>query len=297
MSPSAHGARRASSRSCVACLMLASESMPESILAISAILEGPSAESTLVATRPSSVVRTTTRCRSSEDRDLRQVSDHYHLVVAGQACESPPHSLGRGAADTCIDLVEDEDGDVVGTAEHALEREHDTRDLAAGCDAREWTRGFGGRCREEELDLVGTGACPGLEWSRCERHLETCGLHRELGACHGECVDKRRRSFLPQALEVAKPCLAGPPRLRRRRAWPPPDPPPPSRESPDAREPRRASSERPRASGRTSSSARLGSPGVPRPPQAFAGRAPGPRRSPASRRSHRPVPCRPAPGS
>ena len=42
------------------------------------------------------------------------------------------HHLRRSAADSRVNLIEDQSGDIVGVRKHGLDSQHDSRQLAAG---------------------------------------------------------------------------------------------------------------------------------------------------------------------
>jgi len=75
------------------------------------------------------------------DGDLRQVRDDESLpAFAGYLLERFPDPPAHLAADALIDFVEHERRDDIVGGEHDLEREHESRELAARGHPSQWTR-------------------------------------------------------------------------------------------------------------------------------------------------------------
>ena len=68
------------------------------------------------------------RCRS---RHLREVGDAEDLMTSSEFGHLDGHASGDLAADICIDLIKNEEGDLVLSRECRLERQHDTGDFTA----------------------------------------------------------------------------------------------------------------------------------------------------------------------
>ena len=87
--------------------------------------------------------------------DLGQVRDAQDLVASGEGPQAAPDRVRAAPADPRVDLVEDEDGRLVGLGQDALDRQRDARQLAARRDPRE-RPGRLARVRGEAVDdLVG----------------------------------------------------------------------------------------------------------------------------------------------
>src|SRR6185436_796525 len=89
-----------------------------------------------------------------ERRDRGQVRDAQDLVLRRDAPQVSADRGSEAAADAGVDLVEDQRAVAVRAAEHAAQREHDARSLAAGsyvAQARETFSGIGG---EQEFDAI-----------------------------------------------------------------------------------------------------------------------------------------------
>ena len=72
--------------------------------------------------------------------NLWQMRDGEDLVAAGHAAHGLADLQPDASADAGVDLVEDERGHARQTREDGLQRQHDTRQLAARGDARQRTR-------------------------------------------------------------------------------------------------------------------------------------------------------------
>ena len=110
-------------------------------------------------------------------RDLGQVRDDDHLVAARQAGQAPPHLQGRPAADTGVDLVEDE-GAAVSRApaprllrvrltlgQDDLQGQHDPAELTARGPLAQGQGGGAGVGGQQQGDRLGAGG-PGLGQGR-----------------------------------------------------------------------------------------------------------------------------------
>ena len=102
-------------------------------------------------------------------RDLRQVGDAQHLVATREGPQAAPDRVGAPPADPGVDLVEDEDGRVVGLGEDALDRQRDARQLAARGDPGERPGRLAGVRGEAVDDLVGAA---GIERDRVAVELD-----------------------------------------------------------------------------------------------------------------------------
>src|SRR5258708_36276978 len=92
--------------------------------------------------------------------------------------EKTADDLGYAAADPRIDLVEDERRHRCLPGHEHLDRERDARQLAAGCDLREWGELLSRVRADPQLD--GFHATRRWRFERLERHLETATRHREV---------------------------------------------------------------------------------------------------------------------
>ena len=107
-----------------------------------------------------------------ERRHLRQVRHDQHLRVAGQLGQPPADLDGGLAADSGVDLVEDEDRHRAGLGERDLDGQHDPRELAAGGALVQWPGVGAGVGGQQELHLVdaaarwpaASGRRPGARW-------------------------------------------------------------------------------------------------------------------------------------
>jgi len=122
--------------------------------------------------------------------DLREVSDREDLMVR----RDPTHRLtdleSDAATNTCVDLVEDEGGYVIEPGEYRLERKHDARQLAAGCDARQRTLLVADVQRDAELDRL--RAIRSDVTQRNERRVKASVRHTEI---RKHFVDRTPQSF------------------------------------------------------------------------------------------------------
>ena len=64
-------------------------------------------------------------------RDLRKVRNGEDLMVRGNTAHGLAHLQADATTNTSVDFVEDERRNVIETRKYGLEREHDTRELAA----------------------------------------------------------------------------------------------------------------------------------------------------------------------
>jgi hypothetical protein len=64
-------------------------------------------------------------------RDLREVRDGEDLMVRSDTAHGLSHLQADATTNTSVDFVEDERRNVIETRKNGLEREHDTRELAA----------------------------------------------------------------------------------------------------------------------------------------------------------------------
>src|SRR3954454_15708476 len=87
-----------------------------------------------------------------DGRDLRQVRDRDHLRPLGKPLEDPADRVCRLAADTRVDLVEDER---LAAGDHG-DRQGDPRELAAGGGLRDGREREARVWPDEEDRLVGT---------------------------------------------------------------------------------------------------------------------------------------------
>src|SRR6185503_6791853 len=76
------------------------------------------------------------------DRDLREMRDADDLMVPRHVAQLAPDHLRHRAADARVDLVEDVESGAADTREHALDREHRARELAAARDLAQRARLF-----------------------------------------------------------------------------------------------------------------------------------------------------------
>ena len=153
--PRAHGA---SSSSRAAAERGRSSLPPPSIAASSRTRSSSSSSVISVTVRPSAHSLGDVQVRVGVRRDLGQVGDAQHLVVARQPPQAAAHRVGRAAADARVDLVEHEGRRVVRRGEHLLDGQRHPRQLAARRDARQRPRRLAGVGGEQEGHLVGAGA-------------------------------------------------------------------------------------------------------------------------------------------
>ena len=93
--------------------------------------------------------------RGAEGGDLRQVGNADDLTAVGtHLLHHLGHLFGHLAADTRVDLVEDDGGQLDGTADHGFQGEHHTGYLTAGGHLRDRLEWGGGVGAEQEGDLV-----------------------------------------------------------------------------------------------------------------------------------------------
>ena len=114
-------------------------------------------------------------------RDLRQVRDADDLLGHGQFAELLPHTLRGHAGDTGVHLVKDHGGHVVALGKDVFERQHDARQLAAGCDLTDAAERLAGVRRDQETHIVGPGGLKaGIAAERCDLHVKTHRRHGQL---------------------------------------------------------------------------------------------------------------------
>src|SRR5712691_816129 len=131
--------------------------------------------------------------RRSARRDLWQVRDAQDLEPLPQRLQSRTDDVSDAAADTGIDLVEDQRLAWRVFGRQRLQRQHNPRELATGDDARQRPEILARVRRHEELRLVDTAFAPRRlgKVALVEPDLETRSGHRELRE---------------QRLEVARKC-------------------------------------------------------------------------------------------
>ena len=83
--------------------------------------------------------------------DLGEVGNAEDLVGGAEAAHLCADGMGDFAADVCVDLIENEEGDAVLCGEGAFHGEHYARNLAAGGDELEGFCGLAGIWGEEEF--------------------------------------------------------------------------------------------------------------------------------------------------
>ena len=128
-------------------------------------------------------------------------------MAFGQVGQNLRQSGGGGAADACVDLVENEGARLVARAYHHLASKHDARKLAAGSNAIQGLRLQIGAGREEQLETLRSLRAPLrarqiLEFARDVgvAHLQACHLLAHQG---GE-TRKRLRAGLGQGASTAQ---------------------------------------------------------------------------------------------
>src|SRR5687767_9874457 len=92
--------------------------------------------------------------------DLRTVGDDEQLRAFGQPVQPLADRAGDGAADAAIDFVEDHRRGGAAFGKRDLEREDETRKLAAAGDPGQWRERRARIGRYFELDPVPAGAGP-----------------------------------------------------------------------------------------------------------------------------------------
>src|SRR5437763_15179423 len=89
--------------------------------------------------------------------DLWEVRDAQYLVTGGELAELAADDRAESAADVGVDFVEDQDRDTIALRQHALQRQHDARELAAGGDLAEGLGSESGISLNDEFQGVETG--------------------------------------------------------------------------------------------------------------------------------------------
>src|SRR5688500_7689143 len=155
--------------------------------------------------------------RGGPGRDLRQVRDAQDLEVPPERGEVLADDLGDAPADAGVHFVEDErhlvEGLLAGTSSHRpgfpdrhrLQRQHDTRELAAGDDPRQGPRLLPRVGRDVELRLVDAPLGPRVLGERAivEADLEAGARHGQLGEQRLELRGERCRGGAPRARQAA----------------------------------------------------------------------------------------------
>ena len=113
--------------------------------------------------------------------DLRQVRDADDLFGRRELTELLPHTLCGHAGDAGIHLVKDHGGHVVALGKDVFERQHDARQLTAGCDLTDAAERLAGVRRDQETHIVRPcGLKAGVAAERCDLHVETHRRHGQL---------------------------------------------------------------------------------------------------------------------
>jgi len=86
--------------------------------------------------------------------DLRKVRHAQHLTVASHLSQFLPHLLGCPAADSGINLIENQRIDVILVSQHVLDGKHDAGKLSSGCDFGNWLGRLTGIGRDQEFDFI-----------------------------------------------------------------------------------------------------------------------------------------------
>lgn len=87
--------------------------------------------------------------------DLRKVGDIEHLRVEGEFGDDVPHCIGNAAGNSGVDLIENNSGLAGRASRKRLESQHNSRNLTAGSDLLDRTRGHRSIGGEQESYLVG----------------------------------------------------------------------------------------------------------------------------------------------
>jgi len=114
--------------------------------------------------------------------DLRQMGDAEDLMPARELGEAPSHAIGGPAADTRVDLVEDQHHSRVGLADRGFDREKRARELAARRRTTQWEQ-LSGRARRE-AELSGFEASGAARRALGRRGGHECDFEARLGHGH-----------------------------------------------------------------------------------------------------------------
>ncbi len=129
---------------------------PASMRAISSRRAAAARLVTRVATRrPLSIESLAIRkCPAARAATCGAWGDGQHLYLRGKSCQTLADRIGDGAADTRVDLVEDERRRRTAIGEHDFQRQHEACEFAAGGDFHQRTRPAAGIGLDPELDLI-----------------------------------------------------------------------------------------------------------------------------------------------
>ena len=135
--------------------------------------------------------------------DLRKMRDTQHLRLRCKLREQVTDPGSHRATDACIDLIEDEAGQVAALQRRHLEREADPGQLATGRDLRERPGRLSGVCADQEFDLIVAGFA---ELGRVVR----VDPRNEFTAAHAELLQQASDA----AIELRRELATGPGQLR-----------------------------------------------------------------------------------
>ena len=112
----------------------------------------------------------------AKGRQLRQVGDDHHLVLAAQTPQFFPDRPADAAADALVNFIEDERGNLVGTRQHILECQHQAGSLAAGGDLCQRFQAFARVRLHQEFHFVQPVAVKGEPGAIRQGHAFGSGL-------------------------------------------------------------------------------------------------------------------------
>src|SRR5690606_20120008 len=91
---------------------------------------------------------------------LRKVRDTDHLEPAPEFLKFGTDRVGRCPADPGIDLIKDQRAPLLVRGGERLDGQHDSGELASGCDSGEWPNILSWVRREVELQGIAAGRGP-----------------------------------------------------------------------------------------------------------------------------------------